>query len=162
MTEKDSYQEFLETLPKKRMGAGCLIFDSRGRVLLVKPTYKPVWEIPGGVVELNESPKACCQREVIEEIGLAVPIGHLLVMDYNSQSGQKTESLMFIFDGGVLGEGEIAKIRLKPDELNEYGFFSRESLPTEMTQSLKNRVLAAWRGKTDGGAVYLENQITKQ
>ena len=55
---------YYESLPKKRMGAGCLFFNERNEVLLVKPTYKPGWEIPGGVVEDNESPKQCCQREV--------------------------------------------------------------------------------------------------
>ena len=42
--------EFYQSLPKKRMAAGCLFFDAHGWILLVKPTYKPTWEIPGGVV----------------------------------------------------------------------------------------------------------------
>jgi len=33
------------------MGSGTLFFDSAGRILIVKPSYKDVWEIPGGVVE---------------------------------------------------------------------------------------------------------------
>jgi len=137
MTQMDSYQTYLGNLPKKRMGSGCLLFDSSGRVLLVKPTYKPVWEIPGGVVELNESPKQCCQREIKEEIGLAVKIGDLLVVDYNSHEDIKTESLMFIFNGGILTEEEIENIHLKPDELSEYGFFRQDSLPSEITKTLK-------------------------
>ena len=36
------------TRPKKRMGAGVLIRDEQGRVLLVEPTYKQSWEIPSG------------------------------------------------------------------------------------------------------------------
>ena len=79
----------MKSLPKKRMGAGCLFFDEQGRVLLVRPTYKPVWEIPGGIVELNESPLQCCRREVQEEIGLARSIGDLLVVDYNRPAGAK-------------------------------------------------------------------------
>jgi ADP-ribose pyrophosphatase YjhB (NUDIX family) len=38
------------------MAAGALLFDEDGRILLVEPTYKPYWEIPGGVVEADESP----------------------------------------------------------------------------------------------------------
>jgi len=158
----DSYQKYLETLPKKRMGSGCLLFDSSGRVLLVKPTYKSVWEIPGGVVELNESPKQCCRREVKEEIGLVLKIGSLLVVDYGRQEEFKTESLMFIFDGGMLTESKTETIHLKPDELSEYGFFTQDSLPSEMTISLKNRVLAAWQQKLEGGGIYLENQISQK
>jgi hypothetical protein len=40
------------------MAAGILFRDDRGRVLLVEPSYKPNWEIPGGVVEADESPWA--------------------------------------------------------------------------------------------------------
>ena len=34
-----------------RVAAGALFFDDRGRVLLVHPTYKDTWDIPGGYVE---------------------------------------------------------------------------------------------------------------
>jgi len=149
---------FLESLPKKRMGAGCLLFDEQGRVLLVKPTYKPVWEIPGGVVELKESPKECCQREVQEELGLNRKIGDLLAVDYNHQTEEKTESLMFIFCGGVLTLHEIESIKLRQDELSEFDFFTAETLPAEMTKALRNRVLAAWQQVPNGKGVYLEDQ----
>lgn len=140
------------------MAAGCLFFDEQGRVLLVKPTYKPVWEIPGGIVELNESPKQCCQREVREEIGLERKIGDLLVVDYNSQNNEKTKSLMFIFDGGLLTSPEIESIQLRRDELSEFGFFTTKTLPIEMTTSLRKRVLVAWRETTKGKGIYTENQ----
>src|SRR5690348_12741014 len=110
---------FYESLPRKRMGAGCVFFNVDGEVLLVKPTYKEGWEIPGGVVEDNESPKWCCEREILEEIGLEVSVKRLLIVDYNSypQETDKTESLMFIFDGGVLSDDELATINLREDEL---------------------------------------------
>lgn len=149
---------FYESLPKKRMAAGCLLFDERGRVLLVKPAYKPEWEIPGGIVELNESPKQCCQREVQEEIGLFREIGSLLVVDYNHQTVEKTESLMFIFDGGVLTSSEISSIRLASVELSEFDFFTAETLPDQMTGSLRNRVLTAWQQSGKEGGIYFENQ----
>jgi 8-oxo-dGTP diphosphatase len=53
----------LEFVPKP-VGSGCLIHDDFGRTLLVKPTYKPGWEIPGGTVEANESPSQTCTCEV--------------------------------------------------------------------------------------------------
>lgn len=145
-------------LPKKRMGAGCLFFNERNEVLLVKPNYKPGWEIPGGVVEENESPKQCCQREVFEELGLDRAIGRLLALDYNSPNDPKTESLMFVFDGGVLSQEEIAAIQLPADELSEFAFFRRDALPAAMTKPLKARVLAAWQQYDNGQAIYLEDQ----
>ncbi len=140
------------------MGAGCLFCDDHGRVLLVKPTYKPVWEIPGGVVEQDESPKQCCQREILEEIGLVVPIGAVLVVDYNEAAPPKTESLMFIFDGGTLTPEQIAAIRLPASELSEFHFFPPTELPTAMSDSLRKRVLAAWQNRLHPRDAYLENQ----
>ena len=128
------------------------------RILLVKPTYKPTWDIPSGIVEQNESPKECCQREVQEEIGLIRKIGSLLVVDYNQAREWKTESLMFIFDGGVLSPSEIDSIELNPSELCEYRFFDYDDLPKEMMASLRARVLTSWQQKTTNRGIYLENQ----
>jgi ADP-ribose pyrophosphatase YjhB (NUDIX family) len=152
---------YLDSLPKKRMGAGCLFFDEQDRVLLVKPTYKPDWEIPGGIVELNESPKACCRREVREELGIEREIGSLLVLDYNSPTDDRTESLMFIFHGGRLTRSEIGSIQLRRDELSEFRFFTPETLPEEMLNMLRNRVLMAWGQAKKENGIYLENQEQK-
>lgn len=155
MSSRTSY---LESLPKKRMGAGCLFFDEQDRVLLVKPTYKPGWEIPGGIVEQNESPRQCCQREVKEELGIDREIGGLLVVDYNSPREDRTESLMFIFQGGSLTTSEIQLIQLRRDELSEFRFFTPETLPKEMTSILRNRVLMAWQQAKKQNGIYLEDQ----
>ncbi|MCP4424657.1 MAG: NUDIX hydrolase, partial [Chloroflexi bacterium] len=118
MSDK-SYQR---QLPQKRMSAGALFFDEAGRLLLVEPTYKPNWEIPGGAVELNESPLEACAREVKEELGLERPFHRLLCVDYLRESGDKTEALIFIFLGGVLTESEIKFIRLPAAELRSFSF----------------------------------------
>ncbi|MCF3105616.1 NUDIX domain-containing protein [Streptomyces roseoverticillatus] len=51
------------------MAAGALFFNDKGHVLLVRPSYKPKWEIPGGYIEEGESPLAACRREVEEGRG---------------------------------------------------------------------------------------------
>ena len=63
------------------MAAGVLFRSADGRVLLVEPSYKPNWEIPGGAVEADESPWDGAARELAEELGLRLPVGRLLVVD---------------------------------------------------------------------------------
>ncbi|MEK6221313.1 MAG: NUDIX domain-containing protein, partial [Chloroflexota bacterium] len=82
--------------------------------MLVQPSSKPIWEITGSVVEVNESPLECCQCEVQEEFGLNKNIGRLLVVDYAHETEEKTEALMFIFWGGTLSDTEISQIKLPP------------------------------------------------
>ena len=52
-----------------RVSAGALFVDD-GQVLLVHKTYGNGWDIPGGYVDIGESPAAACRRELLEEIGL--------------------------------------------------------------------------------------------
>src|SRR5690348_2961409 len=52
-------------VPAIPVSAGALIFDRRGRLLIIKPTYKSGWTIPGGVMEADgETPWQACMREV--------------------------------------------------------------------------------------------------
>ena len=50
------------TFATPRVAAGPLLLDDAGRVLLVHPTYKETWDIPGGYVERGESPPPAVAR----------------------------------------------------------------------------------------------------
>lgn len=154
MNEAQKRKVYQDTLPKKRMGAGCLFFDEHGRILLVNPTYKPQWEIPGGVVEAQESPYQCVVREVKEELGLEVRLGRLLCVDYVSESEINREGLMFIFDGGQLTAAQMAQIRLPLNELSEWRFVAPADSATYLTARLAQRVQMA----LTEGIVYTEDQ----
>lgn len=106
MSEQQNYEgvtdaEFYQRAPRKRIAAGVVARDEQGRILLVKPTYKEPWEIPGGVVDAGESPLATCQREIEEELGVPWSVGKLLVIDYVGDDPPFLEALVVVFDGGV-------------------------------------------------------------
>jgi ADP-ribose pyrophosphatase YjhB (NUDIX family) len=145
-----------ETLPKKRMGAGVLFLDEAGRILLVNPTYKPQWEIPGGIVELNESPRQAAEREVQEELGLAKPLNRLLSVTYSPHGATHIEGLMFIFYGGVLMQPEIADIHLPAQELSEFRFVDPAEIALLLTPTLSERVLRSLKVIGSERTLYLE------
>ncbi|MHB1446366.1 MAG: NUDIX domain-containing protein [Acidimicrobiales bacterium] len=92
MTEQAA---FYRGLPAKRAGAGILIVRKAEEILLVRPTYKDHWEIPGGACEADESPAAAAGREVREELALDCAIGRLLVVDWTPPAGARTQALGF-------------------------------------------------------------------
>ena len=155
----DEVARFYASLPTKRMGAGVVCRDGQGRVLLVRPTYKTTWEVPGGVVEADESPAAAASREVREELGVELSIGRLLVVDWLPPRPPKTEGLMFLFDGGILDEGITRQFALPEAELQEWAFTEPERLGELLTASLAARVLVALDCLHDGQTRYLDAGI---
>lgn len=150
---------FQQTLAKKRGSAGCLFFDENGRLLVVNPTYKKPWEIPGGSIEANESPRTTAMREVAEELGLTCSPGRLLCVDYSDEREDRTESIQFIFDGGVLSAAQIATIQLPPDELSGYLLLPPKKAIKLLNKRLRKRVRHCLRvraGKSNH--IYLEEQ----
>lgn len=62
------------------VGAGVVVFDDQGRVLLVqrgRPPRAGQWGIPGGMLELGERLMDAAAREVREECGIEIAIGGL-------------------------------------------------------------------------------------
>jgi 8-oxo-dGTP diphosphatase len=149
--------EFYKSLPKKRIAAGILFFNTYGRLLLVKPTYRPEWLIPGGIVEEDESPRQGCEREVLEELGLIVTVQQLLCTDYMQRDAIRTEGINFVFYGGVLDQGQIDSIRLQAGELSEYRFVPVEEALELLTEFLSRRLIPCIEALQRHTTLYLEN-----
>jgi ADP-ribose pyrophosphatase YjhB (NUDIX family) len=60
------------------LGSDAAIFDSSGRILLMKRTDNEKWCLPCGLVEAGESPEQGAIREAKEETGLDVQILELV------------------------------------------------------------------------------------
>ena len=151
-------KEYQQTLPSKRMSAGLLLLDTHGRLLVVEPVYKETWEIPGGVVEANESPRQAAQREVAEELGLACEPGRLLGIDYTAEDDDRTESIHFIFQGPVLTEAQINRIRLDPQEIRSYRLLPPKKATKLLNKRLRRRVRRCLRVCGKKRTLYMEDQ----
>ena len=149
--------DFYASLPRKRMAAGLLLRDGAGRALLVRPRYKSNWEIPGGVVEADESPRAAVLREIDEELGLSRIPGRLLAVDWVPPHGARTEGLMLVFDGGTLTPDEIAAIRVASDELHGYEFCTPQRAEQRLSALLARRLHACLHACATATVAYLED-----
>ena len=149
--------DYTATLPRKRMAAGVLFFDDVDRVLLVEPTYKPYWEIPGGAVEARESPRDAAARELREELGLSCPVGGILAIDWVPPTPDRTEGLMVVFDGGLVTAQAAAAISVPLEELRGFEFCTGEEAGQRLSPLLARRVTACIAARAAGQSVYLEN-----
>jgi 8-oxo-dGTP pyrophosphatase MutT (NUDIX family) len=139
------------------MGAAVLFTDPEDRILIVEPTYKDYWEIPGGTVEADESPYDAAAREVKEELDLSVPPGRLLVVDWVPPRTGRTEGVMFVFDGGGLPESEANKIRLPSEELRSWAWCTQKEAEGRLSDLLARRAAAAVTARAEAVTAYLQN-----
>jgi len=139
-----------------RVAAGALFCDDAGRVLLVKPTYKEGWDLPGGYVEPGETPTEGCEREINEELGLERRVGRLLVVDW-APSPNEGDKVLFIFEGGSIeSEGEL---HLPAAELSEVRYFDPEQLSIALNARLTQRVSEAIKARASQKTRYLEHGL---
>lgn len=146
-----------EAMSKKRMTASALLLNEQDNVLIVKPTYRAEWLLPGGLVEDNESPRQACAREIKEELGIEPPLHKLLCVEYLSDDGQQTESVQFVFYGGLITESQISSIALPEPELSEYRFSTREEALQLLSCKLAKRLPYCLQALKENTTFYLED-----
>jgi len=153
----DATQETVP-LPGIPVSAGALIYDHGRRLLILKPTYKSGWTIPGGVMEADgESPWEACQREVREETGLEVSRGRLAAMDFRRPREGRPGGVRFLFDCGQLSDEALAGLKLQPEEISESRLTPLPDALALLRGPIRRRVRAAIKGRGLRAAVYLED-----
>ena len=147
-------EEFIP-LPAIPVSAGALIYDRGGRLLILKPTYKSGWTIPGGVMEADgETPWEACRREVREETGLEVSRGQLAAMDFRRPRPGRPGGIRFLFDCGKVSDKALADLTLQPEEISESRLVPLPDALALLRGPIKRRVRAATNGRR---LVYLED-----
>jgi ADP-ribose pyrophosphatase YjhB (NUDIX family) len=141
-------EDFKVATPK--VAAGVLVRDERGAVLLVKPTYKEGWDLPGGYVEPGESPRRAAGREVFEELGIRTTIGRLLTVDWAPHPAEG-DKLLFVFEAPWI---DLRDVHKEADEIGEVAYVPPAGLGDRLPTRLFDRVTAALREDAD---VYLEH-----
>lgn len=104
-------------LPRKRVIGQGLLRDRDGRYLLCQLTYKPEWDLPGGVVENGESPAVGLVREIEEELGVEVTVHGLVTMNWLPAWRAWDDACLFVFDLGHTDAAWIETMVLQRTEI---------------------------------------------
>ena len=142
-------------LPRVPASAGALLFDGTGRILILKPTYKSGWTIPGGQIEADgESPWEGCRREVVEETGLIVDTGRLVCVDFLRPRPGRPGGLRFLFDCGVVDADHRTGLVLQAEEIEDARWATAEEADGLLSGPVGRRVARGLRAER---TVYLED-----
>lgn len=136
-------------LPRKRAISQMLVRDPDDRVLLCRLTYKADWDLPGGVVEVGESPRVAVVREVEEELGLAIDAGDLMLTDWLPPWGGWDDAVCLVFDGGVHDASVLADVVKQEREIRDVRFCTLDEVRELAADFTARRVEAALRGGVD-------------
>ena len=144
-------------LPRKRAISQMLVRDPEGRVLLCQLTYKRDWDLPGGVVEVGESPKLAVGREIEEELALEIDAGDLVLTDWLPPWGGWDDAVCLVFDGGVHAPSILDAMVKEPREIQAAEFCTPQQVHARDADFTARRVLAALHAAETGETAYTES-----
>ena len=125
-----------ENLP--RVGSALIVTDEANRILLGKRSKDPQrgsWVIPGGKIHAFETIADAARRELQEETGLLVSVGHQFGV--YEVINPPDEHRLVIYSWGRLVDGTP----VASDDLSEVRFFAMGELGQVPTTPLVTRVL---------------------
>lgn len=142
--------------PRKRLIAHTLLLDAAGRVALCETSFKPDWELPGGIVEPGESPLDGCRREVVEELGIDVVLDRVLVLDWLKPYLGWDDALEVIYGAPPLSAEQVEAVRADGREILAVHWLDLDAALARVAPFAVGRLRAAWAAAHDGRTRYLE------
>jgi RimJ/RimL family protein N-acetyltransferase/8-oxo-dGTP pyrophosphatase MutT (NUDIX family) len=142
-------------LPRKRVISQGLLRDESGRVLLCELTYKPDWDLPGGVVEPGESPYEAVRREVEEELGVSPVPRRLLAVDWLPPWAGWDDACLLVFDLGTVEAGIVEQMVFEPREIAAVHWCSAADVAEHSREPTADRIRSALRAGDTGVTEFL-------
>jgi ADP-ribose pyrophosphatase YjhB (NUDIX family) len=156
--EPEGFRALLNSfLPRKRAIGQLLVRDPHDRVLLCQLTYKSDWDLPGGVVEVGESPATGVAREVREELAVDIDAGQLLITDWLPAWSGWDDALTLVYDGGVHDESLLASMVREEREIRSVEFCTLEQVRERCADFTARRIEAALASAHGSGVAYTES-----
>ncbi|WP_435202753.1 NUDIX domain-containing protein [Janibacter sp. GS2] len=143
-------------LPKKRLIAQGVLRTDGDRIALCQLVYKKDWDLPGGIVDPDESPAHCVVREVKEELGLDVTVQGLLAVNWLPPYRGWDDALLCLFDLGHVPEETLEAAVLQQREIKAVHWADAASVEAN-TAAYTAAMIAQVGFGTREGTTFLEN-----
>jgi ADP-ribose pyrophosphatase YjhB (NUDIX family) len=132
-------------------GAAAVI-DDHSRILLMRRSDNRLWNMPGGILEVGETPAAGVVREVLEETGVhCEPVALVGIYDNRRWESNVAQHIYkFTFLCRPLDGGQVVETPSHAIETLEIGWFAEDALPDDLFTGHIHRIQDAyriWRGE---------------
>lgn len=127
------------------LGVRGLVHDRQaGAVFLIRHTYLPGWQLPGGGVEVGETMQEALARELSEEGNIAISGAPALKsMHHNRQASRRDHVGLYLIE-----QFSQSSPKLPDREIAEAGFFPLHALPEMTTPATRRRIAEVFEGVT--------------
>jgi len=132
---------FIGMFRRMTIGVRGVLIDE-DRIFLIRHTYVPGWQFPGGGVEPGESCQTSLGREIFEETGYRLTgEGQLLNVYLNTIASDRDHVLVY-----KCCDFELDTVFRPNAEIAEAGWFNRHDLPPDTTAGTRRRVAEIFDG----------------
>ncbi len=107
------------------------------RVFLIRQTYSPGWQLPGGGVEPGEAAETAAAREMLEETGYRSTAPMPLFGFYHNVNVATNRDHVALY---LCREFEMVRPFKPNGEIAEAGWFAIAGLPGETTSGTRRRI----------------------
>ncbi len=100
--DRPSYFE-RSVYPTPNLSVRTFVFNEKHELLLVQEADSGLWSLPGGWIDLYDSPSFGAKKECLQEAGADIDIIRLLgIADLTEINGSKSSEFVIVFEGRLL------------------------------------------------------------
>jgi ADP-ribose pyrophosphatase YjhB (NUDIX family) len=152
LAELEPLRETIFSRASPLVAGTAAIIDDGGKILLMRRSDNRLWNMPGGILEVGETPGAGVVREALEETGVRCePVALVGVYDNRVWETSVVQHLYkFTFLCKPLSAGQPPEPASHAVETLEFGWFAEDGLPNDLFAGHVPRVRDAfrvWRGE---------------
>lgn len=142
--------------PTPLVGGDAAVIDDRGRILLIRRADNSRWAMPGGALEVGETPVEGILREVLEETGVPCqPVGWVGVFD-SRRCGLVSRHHLYVLTLLCEPTGGRRHSISHAGEVLDVGWFTEHWLPAEVHPGSTSRIELAYRLWRGVGQAYFD------